>query len=160
LSFLTKIVDNSLKDFNRAKTGEGNLRDLFFMAAVTERKLPRAIRKQKMNSWPEYVQEWSGYGYSEFEPKEPRPSPAEISSYENMLFLSVEKMNSDDRKLVWMVSHSAVKRDRGPAFSKIAKIMGLRDGRQVKRRFSDALVRLSFRIQNDQEDELLADIFS
>ena len=38
------------------------LDELFMEAAETERKLPAAIRKQKMSSWPEYVQEWSAYG--------------------------------------------------------------------------------------------------
>ena len=37
------------------------LDELFMEAAETERKLPAAIRKQKMSSWPEYVQEWSAW---------------------------------------------------------------------------------------------------
>ena len=36
------------------------LNDLFLEAAETERKLPAAIRKQKLSSWPDHVQEWVG----------------------------------------------------------------------------------------------------
>ena len=40
-----------------ARASITELDELFMEAAETERKLPAAIRKQKMSSWPEYVQE-------------------------------------------------------------------------------------------------------
>ena len=93
------------------------LNELFFEAAETERKLPTAFRKQKMASWPDYVTEWSGYGYS-----------------------------TEDRRLVWAVAHSAAFRDRGAKWSKIARLLSLHDPRIVKRRYKDALVRLYYKL--------------
>ena len=83
------------------------LSDMFFEAAETERALPPAIRKQKLGSWPEYAQQWSAYGYSEFKPKHPRPSPKQVDAYTKALYLGIEHMDADDRKMVWAVSHSA-----------------------------------------------------
>ncbi len=37
------------------KPDVNQLNDLFFEAAETERKLPAAIRKQKMSAWPDYL---------------------------------------------------------------------------------------------------------
>ena len=55
------------------------LNDLFFEAAETERKLPTAFKKQKMASWPDYVTEWSSYGYSTTETTRLKASPDQIT---------------------------------------------------------------------------------
>ena len=122
------------------------LDELFMEAAETERKLPAAILKQKMSSWPEYVQEWSAYGYHAFEAPILKATPAQITKYEIALELGITKMDEEDRRLVWAVAHSAAFRERGPAWSKIARILGLNDPRVVKRRYQDALVRLYYRL--------------
>lgn len=135
-----------------------SLSDLFFEAAETERKLPAAIRKQKLCSWPEYVQEWSAYGYTDFEPGLPKATPTQVDSYEKALVLGIKHMDEDDRRLVWAVAHSAAFRERGPKWQKLAHMKGLRDGRQIKRRYQDALIRCWYRLKA-QDDLLLEEIF-
>ncbi len=135
------------------------LSDLFFEAAKTERALPPAIRKQKLGSWPEYRQQWSAYGSAEFKPKLPAPSPKQVSAYDRALILSIEHMDADDRKMVWAVSHSAAFRERGAQWQKLARMYGLRDGRQIKRRYQDALIRLWAKLKYT-DDEILAEYFS
>ena len=134
------------------------LSDIFFEAAETERKLPPAFRKQKMSAWPDYPQEWSAYGWSEYKPGLPKATPAQIDSYERALFLSIEMMDKDDRQMVWAVAHSAAFRERGPNWRKLADVKGLTDGRQIKRRYTDALIRLWYRVRAE-DDEILAKYF-
>ena len=122
------------------------LNELFFEAAETERKLPSAFRKQKMASWPDYVTEWSGYGYSTTETTRLKASPDQITRLDKAIDLALTKMDDEDRKLTWAVAHSAAFRDRGPKWTKIAKILGLNDPRIVKRRYKDALVRLYYKL--------------
>lgn len=143
------IVDNP--DVNQ-------LSDFFFEAAETERALPPAIRKQKLGSWPEYAQQWSAYGSVEFAPKLPAPSPQQVSRYTKALYLGIEHMDEDDRKLIWAVSHSAAYRERGAQWQKLARMHGLRDGRQIKRRYTDAIVRLWAKLRYEEE-EILAKYF-
>ena len=136
-----------------------DLDEMFLKAAETERKLPPAIVKKKLGSWPEYGQGWSAYGYSQFAPRLPKASPAEISEYEKVLSLGIDKMDSDDRRLVWAVAQSAAFRERGPQWGKLAKIQNLADGRQIKRRYFDALIRLHYKLKAEDDDQLLAKIF-
>ena len=130
-----------------AKLDIKQLSDLFFEAAETERRLPAALRKQKMSSWPEYVQEWSGYGYNAFQAPLLKATPQQISDYEQALEISLTMMDDDDRRLVWGVSHSAAFKERGPRWTKLARILGLNDPRIVKRRYKDAMVRLYYKAQ-------------
>jgi hypothetical protein len=122
------------------------LNDLFFEAAETEKKLPSAYRKQKMVNWPDYVTEWSAYGYSTTETTRLKASPDQITRLDKAIDLALTKMDDEDRKLTWAVAHSAAFRDRGPKWTKIAKILGLNDPRIVKRRYKDALVRLYYKL--------------
>ena len=131
---------------NFGRLNMAQIDELFMEAAETERKLPAAIRRQKMSSWPEYVQEWSGYGYHAFEAPILKATPNQITRYEAAIELTITKLDEDDRRLVWAVAHSAAFRDRGPAWSKIARILGLNDPRVVKRRYKDALIRLYYQL--------------
>ena len=99
------------------------LNELFFEAAETERKLPTAFRKQKMASWPDYVTEWSGYGYSTTETTRLKASPEQITRLDQAIDLALTKMETEDRRLVWAVAHSAAFRDRGAKWSKIARLL-------------------------------------
>ena len=121
------------------------LHDFFIEAATTERKLPYPIRKQKMSNWPDHLQEWSAYGYSTTRTPVIKATPDEISRWEKAITYTIELSNQEDRKLIWAVAHSAAFRDRGPRWSKIAKILGLNDPRIVKRRYQDALVKLHYK---------------
>ena len=77
---------------------------------------------------------------------EGKATPEQISRYEAAIGLAVTKMDEEDRRLVWAVAHSAAFRQRGPAWSKIARILSLNDPRIVKRRYKDALVRLYYQL--------------
>ena len=140
------------------KPDVSELSDIFFEAAETERKLPAAIRKQKMSSWPDYVHSWSAYGYGDFKPGLPKATPTQIDSYEMALVLGIEMMDEDDRKIVWAVAHSAAFRERGPQWYKLAKMRGYSDGRVIKRKYQDALIRCWYKIQA-QSDDILAEYF-
>jgi len=122
------------------------LNDLFLEAAETERKLPPAVRKQKMCAWPDYVTSWSAYGYNAFEAPKILATPDQISRYDKALRIASEMLDDDDRRLVWAVAHSAAFRQRGPSWSKIARLLSLNDPRIVKKRYKDALIRLYYKI--------------
>ncbi len=121
-----------------------SLNELFMEAAETERKLPAAIRRQKMSAWPDYVIEWSAYGYSAFEAPRLKATPDQISRYDKAVGLAVTKLDEEDRRLVWAVAHSAAFRERGPSWTKLARILQLNDPRIVKRRYKDVLIRLYY----------------
>ena len=131
---------------SRINFNVSELDDLFQEAAETERKLPAAIRRQTLRSWPDYPTEWSGYGYHDASTPMLRATTAEVTRYEIALEISVSMMDEEDRRLVWAVAHSAAFRERGPAWLKLAKLMGLGDPRAVKRRYRDALLRLYYRV--------------
>jgi hypothetical protein len=120
------------------------LDELFMEAAETERKLPAAMRKQKMSGWPDYPNEYSAYGYNAFEVPMLKATPEQVSRYDAALNLVLTKLDEEDRRLVWAVSHSAAYRQRGPRWTKLAVILGLHDPRIVKQRYKDALIRLYY----------------
>jgi len=120
------------------------LNELFMEAAETERKLPAAIRKQKMSAWPDYVMEWQAYGYNAFEAPRLKATPDQITRYDKAVGLAVTKLDQEDRRLVWAVAHSAAFRERGPSWTKLARILQLNDPRIVKRRYKDVLIRLYY----------------
>jgi len=141
------------------KPDVSQLDDLFLEAAETERKLPAAIRKQKMSAWPDYPSSWKAYGYNEFQVRLPKATPQQVDNFDRALALGIKHMDADDRKLVWAVAHSAAFRERGAKWHQIARMQGLRDGRQIKRRYMDALIRCYYNMKYYDEDELLAAVF-
>ena len=141
------------------KPDVSQLDDLFLEAAETERKLPAAIRKQKMSGWPDYPQSWKAYGYNEFQVRLPKATPQQVDNFDRALTLGIKHMDADDRRLVWAVAHSAAFRERGAKWHQIARMQGLRDGRQIKRRYMDALIRCWYDMKYHEEDELLAAVF-
>ena len=114
---------------------------LFFEAAATERKLPGALRRRYRVAWPEYAPDPQlAYGYNE---TEVRPGPAnaqEVWRYDQALELTMA-LEADDARVVWMCAHTAVRRQRGPAWARVAKIMGMHPA-TVKRRFARAMLQL------------------
>ena len=119
---------------------------LFLEAAETERKLPPAIRKQKMSSWVEYVKTWESYGWHDFTPSLPKATPEQVTRFElAMDLLNDTNMDADDKRLIWAVAHSAAFKARGAPWTRLARLLGMgTDGRVVKRNYMDALVRLHF----------------
>jgi len=119
------------------------LHDLFVEAAETDRRLPPAIKKQKMASWVDYLPSWQAYNRAPEKTSLAKASPLQVTRYELALTLTV-KLEERDRKLVWAVAHSAAFRYRGAQWTKIAKILGYKDKRIVKRLYETALVKLYY----------------
>jgi len=122
------------------------LDDLFMEAAETERKLPPAIRKQKMSSWVEYVRTWESYGWHDAEPRLPQATPKQITRFEQAIdLLNDTNMEIEDKRLIWAVAHSAAFRDRGPHWTAVGRKLRV-DPRTVRRRYIDALIRLYYKL--------------
>jgi len=123
------------------------LNDLFIEAAETDRRLPPAIKKQKMSSWVEYLPSWQGYNRAPQKTSLAKATPTQVTRYELAITLAI-KLNEADRKLVWAVAHSAAFRLRGAQWTKIARILGYKDNysgrRIVKRLYETALVKLFY----------------
>ena len=119
------------------------LNELFIEAAETDRRLPPAIKKQKMASWVDYLPSWQAYNRAPEKTSLAKASPLQVTRYELALTLTV-KLEERDRKLVWAVAHSAAFRYRGAQWTKIAKILGYKDKRIVKRLYETALVKLYY----------------
>ena len=125
-----------------------SLDELFMEAAETERKLPPATRKAMLTSWVDYDPGWSAYGYTVLRPTKLKANAEQISRLDQALELGL-MLTTEERRIVWAVAHSAAFRDRGPAWSKIARLMGMKDPRIIKRRYLDIVVRLYFKLKNN-----------
>ena len=124
----------------------GALTGLFFEAAEIERRLPSALRLGLQASWPDAPDDWQAFGWHEVE-FTPRPAtPAEVDRYDLALRLT-PMLPPDERRVVWAVAHSAVRRSRGPAWSKIARVIGVHPD-TVKRRFEWSILTLFFKLQH------------
>lgn len=121
------------------------LHTLFLDMAVTERRLPRAIRIQKQASWPDYPMDWHGYGWTQQGEVRLRPTGDQIDAMDKAHGM-IMQLGEDDRRLIMAVAHSAVGTQRGPKWTKLAHILGLNDPRIVKRNYRDALTRLYYRL--------------
>jgi len=121
------------------------LDDLFSKAAETERRLPAAIRKQKMASWPEYAKDWRSYGWEQYTPRLSPATSEQVTQFEKALSLGIQFMDTEDRKLVWLVCHSGAFSQRGPRWTKLGRAMGL-ERRVVKRRYEQAIIRLYYKL--------------
>ena len=122
------------------------LHSLFVSAAETDRRLPAAIRKQKMAAWPDVINDWHGYGWTQLGETVLRPTSKQIDDYDKALGLVVQ-MPEPDRRLVWAVASSAAFRRRGAPWTRLARLLRMGDdGRVVKRNYMDALVRLHYRL--------------
>ncbi len=121
------------------------LDDLFSEAAETERRLPAAIRKQKMVTWPEYLSDWKSYGWDDYTPRLSPATTIQVDRFELALDMGIKHMDAEDRKLVWLVCHSGAFNERGPRWTKLARAMGS-ERRIVKRRYDQAIIRLYYKL--------------
>ena len=120
------------------------LAGLFFEAAETERRLPRAVDLRVKSSWPPTVPDRVAYGYNEAEaPLGPATARA-VQRYDLALRLT-PLMDADDARLVWAAVTTAAFRDRGPNWRKVAARAHCHP-RTAKRRFESAMVSLWYRI--------------
>ena len=122
-----------------------DLAGLFFSAAETERKMPRAYDLRVRGYWPEVPADpHTAYGYGEVRV---RPSPAlakEVSDYDLALLLT-PMMELEAARLVWAAATTAAFRERGPNWKKVARHANIHPA-TAKRRFQDAMVTLWYRI--------------
>ena len=123
--------------------GIDELHQMFIDMAQTERRLPIAIRKQKLASWPDYPLDWHGYGWTQQGDVKLRPTGQQIDEMDKAHSM-IMQLDLDDRRLVLAVAHSAVGRQRGPRWSRLAHMLGLNDSRIVKRNYRDVLTRLYY----------------
>ena len=136
------MVDQKLIRSVRDYVGDvGGLASLFFEAADTERILPGLRMGSIKSCWPDYPEEAVlAFGYNQVEVKLARASPAAITRYDQTLELGM-MLDDDDRKIVWAAAHSAARRQRGPAWKKIARLLHMHPA-TVKRRFERAILGL------------------
>ena len=130
----------------------GNVEELdewLIEAAETERRLPPAIRKQKLASWVSYKTEWLSYSDVVYKPSLPRATTLQVTRYEIILYLLLDHCHTADRQLLWSVAHTAAFRQRGAKWSVLAKMFH-KDRRTVKRDYFDALIKLHYKIQKKQ----------
>jgi len=125
--------------------GIDELHQMFIDMAQTERRLPIAIRKQKLASWPDYPLDWHGYGWTQQGDVRLRPTGRQIDEMDRAHSM-IMQLDLNDRRLVLAVAHSAVGRQRGPRWSRLAHMLGLNDPRIVKRNYRDVLNRLYYKL--------------
>lgn len=68
----------------------------------TGKRLPGAIRKQKLSHWMDYPDEyWTTYGYHQVQMKLPPPGSRDISRFIFMIEVMQYVPEVEDRKLIW-----------------------------------------------------------
>jgi len=112
------------------------LHRLLVEAAETERKLPAAMRRVTTTYWPDYKAEWLSYA-DETTRVRLQATTEQVTKYERAVRI-VPLLPANQRRLVWAVAFSAADRQRGPAWAKLGRILGI-DRRRVKRDYEDAL---------------------
>ena len=123
-----------------------DLDTLFKEAAQTLRLLPGVIRKQKLNYWPDTVQShWDMYNYHNVGMVRLTPTTNQVTRLDFALQVGLE-IDREDNQLLWRVGMSAVFRERGPKWRKLAQVYHC-DARTVKRRYEQALIRLYYHLK-------------
>ena len=112
------------------------LHKLLVEAAETERRLPAAMRRVTTTYWPDYRAEWLSYADDTTRVRL-QATTAQVTRYERAISI-VTLLPTKSRRLVWAVAFSAADRQRGPAWSKLGRLLGI-DRRRVKRDYEDAL---------------------
>ena len=115
------------------------LHDLLLEAAETDRRLPAALRKTPGAWWPEIAHDWLAYPDAKTTTRLPRATAEQIDNYDFVHEVVASVPDADDRVLLWAVAASAAFRQRGPAWSRIAKIQHT-DRRRVKSVYEAVLV--------------------
>ena len=110
-------------------------------AAETERRMPPALRQPSYGSWPDFNMEWLAYASVGTRVGLARATSGQISRYDKVLAWVAGLDDADDRQLLWGAAHTAAFRDRGPKWSKLAKLLSC-SRPTVKRRYERALIKL------------------
>jgi len=128
-----------------------DLDELFADAARVERMLPGVSKRGTKSSWPEYVEEWSAYGWTDAEPRPPRPSASDVTRHSLAMDIAL-LAPVDDRWLIWAVAASAAYRERGPNFARIGRKLGV-SRPTAKSRYETALIRLAMILRDHRRAE-------
>ena len=120
------------------------LHDLFLEAAETEQWLPSERQRSRMSWWPTMQAEWLSYADPTTTVRL-TPTSEQVDRYYLAIAFSAD-LNSSDRRLVWAVAFSAVRRTRGPQWARIGKMLGI-DRRTVNTRYLNAIVSLSLMLR-------------
>ena len=132
----------SVKDHVKDVAG---LASFFFEAADTERRLPSARRQSVNCCWPDYADDPSvAFGYNDTVTRLAKASPGAITRYDQALELCL-LLDVDERRVIWASAHSAVRRQRGPTWRAIGKLLGMQAA-TVKRRFESAILSLWYKM--------------
>lgn len=127
-----------------ARLTAAELHDLFLEAATTERWLPAGRQRSRLTWWPTMQSEWLAYADPATTVRL-TPSAAQVDRYYAAIALSAQ-LCIEDRRLVWAVAFSAVERARGPAWSRLAKILHLHR-QTVRDRYMRAVVSLAMKLR-------------
>lgn len=122
------------------------LHEWLLEAAETERRLPPALRKQSFSNWPDIKAEWLAYAPTSMRLSLPRATADQITRYDRMLIWVLMLPNASDRNLLWAAAHSAAFRDRGPKWSKLAKMLRIHRS-TVKANYEKALIKLYYLVK-------------
>ena len=128
----------------------GPLHRLFVEAAQTESKLPAAIRKSTTTYWPDYKAEWLSYA-DETTRVRLQATTQQVSRYERAIELA-GLLQAEQRRIVWACAFSSARRHRGPAWTKIGRLLGI-DRRRVRQQYEAALLDL-LRIFHGGRDDI------
>ena len=110
-------------------------------AAETERRLPSVHNRTLKTFWPELT----GERHVDYRPDETRitlcgATNKQVDAHAKAMEMVITGLdNKEDRRLVWAAAHSAAFRERGPKWSKIAKLAHTHR-ETVKRRYEKALL--------------------
>ena len=119
------------------------LHDLFVEAAATEIMLPAAKQRARLAWWPDVQPEWLSYADDTTRVRL-QATTAQVTRYERAISI-VTLLPNQKKRLVWAVAFSAADRQRGPAWSKLGRLLGI-DRRRVKRDYENALRELLARL--------------
>ena len=92
---------------NRDNWSITDLDELYKESAQTLAMLPSAIKKQKLNYWPDTVQShWDVYNYHDVGASRVTPSAKQVSRLDFALSLGLE-IDREDNRLIWRVATSS-----------------------------------------------------
>jgi len=97
--------------------------------------------------WPEVMPDWMAYADGDAVPRLAPASTHQVDDYDLTLRIVLSQPDNDQRRLMWACAHSAVFRQRGIAWRRIAKIRHC-NARKVKRDYEAALVDTVLRWNN------------
>jgi len=121
------------------------LAELFFEAARIERLLPSAYRKSLRACWPDVTPDRDlAYGYNATETRLAPATAREVKLYDWALALT-PMLDAEDARLVWAAAHSAVRRRKGPAWTRLARFMHCHP-RTAKAAFKRAIIELWYKL--------------